>query len=217
MATPVSSKYLEKVEIHFRDNIPLQHLNMTEEGKKRLLICKEIYMRFVDNPAINTRQHIHSKYPDRSISEISNDIQVLNHILGFMNQSVRNIEKFKVNYMSDKMMRIGDSQGDCDALAKAATIKIKIHQLDQSDSEADEYENVAAMPIAITSDVSVVKPDQANISDERKKELFEKYGAKPAEIIELLETSQGEYEFAHKDEKSEPDMYVENEKLISGK
>ena len=126
-------------------------------------------------------------------------------------------DRFKVNSIADKMLRIGDSQGDCDALAKAATIKIKIHQLDQPDSEADAYENVAAMPIAITSDVSVVKPDQANISDERKKELFEKYGAKPSEIIELLETSKGEYEFAHKDEEPEPDVYVENENLISGK
>lgn len=212
MATSVSEKYLEKVEVHFSKGIPVQRLNMTEDGKLRLRICKEVYMRFVDNPMMDVRKYIHNKYPDRTMSEIGNDAQVINYILGFMDKACRNIEKYKVNAMSDKMARIGDSKGDADALGKAATIKIKIHQLDQPDSEADAYENIAAMPIAITSDVTVVNPDMTNHTDEQRKKLFEDYGASQSEIQDLLKNSKGEYEFAPTDEEPEPDIYLEDKR-----
>ena len=212
MATAVSEKYLEKVEVHFSKGIPIQRLNLTEDGKLRLRICKEVYMRFVDNPLMDVRKYLHNKYPDRTMSEIGNDMQVVNYILGFAEKACRNIEKYKVNAMSDKMARIGDSQGDADALYKAASTKIKIHQLDQPDSEADAYENIAAMPIAITDDVTIVNPEKTNLTLEERKKLFAEYGAKPSEVQEFLENKDREYELVSTEEvEPEADIFLEEE------
>ena len=62
-----------------------------------------------------------------------------------------------------------------------------------------------------TADVSVVKPDRTNYTDEQKREFARKFGLPEKEVEELIRNSDGVYETAPLDAEEEHDIFRENE------
>ena len=58
---------------------------------------------------------------------------------------------------------------------------------------------MASLDILITGDVSVIKGDLTNYSEEEKKKLMEKYKLTPTEVKEMVQNDDGVYEQVSED------------------
>lgn len=208
----VSENYLQKVEKHFVNGIPIQHMSLSERGKLRLRRCKEAYNLFVGNPMIDLRQTLRNiarrDGVDLTPIELSNDMAVLNHITSFLTTGVREIKRRKVEYASDWLIKQGMDTGNDRAVTSGAKIKMDLNQNFSGESEG--YDKLADMPIVITDDVSVVKPDRKNLTDEERAKLFQKYGVNRKQMEDLVQSADGTYETAPIDDEEEDDLYDEN-------
>lgn len=145
----------------------------------------------------------------RTITEISNDVAVFNWIVGRFDTPVDNIERAKVVDASDWLVREGMKRGDARSVKSGADLKMRLH------NDFKEEENVSEqMPttdINITGDVSVIKSDQVNYTDEEKRRLAKRFGLTSKEFTDLVESEDGTWQLADEGSKEEPekDFYEE--------
>lgn len=121
----------------------------------------------------------------RSITELYNDVLALNHIIATFTAPTADIEKAKVVDASDWLIQHGKKTGDGRDVAKGADLKMRLHK--DFDAQTAGYEDMANTDVNITGDVSVVKPDRQNYSDEQKKEWMKKYHISEKEVTELVQ------------------------------
>ena len=239
MAT-VSDKYLTLLDRHLMSGVPLENMHMTEPQRLRSSIVFEAYRLWTTNKIINPQdlvrrvaRRMYSQMlsmakidPEikkrcellnivpgsvRTHTEICNDVSALNHIIGHFDTPTANIEKAKVIEASDWLIREGMKMGDPRAIGKGADIKMAINN--NFEEKKNEYENIASTSINITGDVSVIKVDRVNYTEEEKKRMAKKFGLPLAEAEKVLEESRGEYvDFEPVDETPEPD-YIEAAQL----
>ena len=234
----VSDRYLEKVDKFIFRGLPIQSMAMTEEQKLRTLIAYEAYQVWMSNKQIRpmdlckrisariysdmlTRAENDPKYRDlceklsiqpgrpRDYSRLANDVQTLDHIIGLFNAPTANIEKAKVIDASDWLIEEGMKSGNDRAVKNGADLKMKLHK--DFDEQQQGFDNLANTDVNITADVSVVKPDRTNYTDEQKRALAKKFGLPEKEVDELIRNSDGVYETASIEEVEEHDIFRENE------
>ena len=99
--------------------------------------------------------------------------------------------------------------GNDRAVKNGADLKMKLHK--DFDEQQQGFDNLANTDVNITADVSVVKPDRANYTDEQKREFARKFGLPEKEVEELIRNSDGVYETAPLDAEEEHDIFRENE------
>lgn len=210
----VSENFIRQVDRVFLNGYSLKSMNLTDDAKRRITMVKEVYSLFTQNPFLDVRQTLRNIARrdgfDRSPVELRNDIYVFNHVVSLLSVANRDVDRIKVDRASDWLMHNGMSSGNDRAVASGAKIKMALNQNFAEESEG--YENIAEMPILITNDVSVVKKDRKNLSDEEKEQIFKKYGAKQAEFEELVLNDRGEYESMQHTVAEEPeyDVFREN-------
>lgn len=220
--------------------VPLEHMNMTEAQRLRSNIVFEAYRLWTTNKIINpfdlvrrVSRRIYGQMvaaaeinPDvkrkcevlnlvkdsvRSHTELCNDVTALNHIIGHFDSPTANIEKAKVIEASDWLIREGMKMGDPRAIGKGADIKMAINN--NFEEKKNDFENIAQTKINITGDVSVIKVDRVNYTEEEKKRLAKKFGLPVAEAEKVLEESRDEYvDFEPVEEVPEMD-YIESAQL----
>ena len=234
----VSEKYLTLVDKFIFNGGSIRHMAMTEEQKLRTLIAYEAYQVWMSNKQIRPadlcrrisariygdmllRADTDPHYRDlcekldirpgvpRAYSKIANDVQTLDHIIGRFNAPTANIEKAKVIDASDWLIEEGMKSGNDRAVKNGADLKMKLHK--DFDAEQQGFDNLANTDVNITADVSVVKPDRTNYTDEQKREFARKFGLPDKEVEELIRNSDGVYETAPLDADEEHDIFRENE------
>ena len=234
----VSDRYLDKVDKFIFHGTAIQHMAMTEEQKLRTLIAYEAYQVWMSNKQIRpmdlckriaariysdmlTRAEHDPHYRDlcdklsiqpgkpRDYQRLSNDVQTLDHIIGRFNQPTVNIEKAKVIDASDWLIEEGMKSGNDRAVKNGADLKMKLHK--DFDEQAQGFDNLANTDVNITADVSVVKPDRTNYTDEQKREFAKRFGLPDKEVDELIRNSDGVYETAPIEVEEERDIFMENE------
>ena len=234
----VSDKYLSLVDKFIFMGTSLKHIAMNEEQKLRTMIAYEAYQVWMTNKQIRPMElcrRISARiYSDmlmraehdphykqlceqlkiepgkqRDYSRLANDVQTLDHIIGLFNAPTANIEKAKVIDASDWLIEEGMKSGNDRAVKNGADLKMKLHK--DFDAEQQGFDNLANTDVNITADVSVVKPDRTNYTDEQKRALAKKFGLPEKEVDELIRNSDGVYETASVEEVEEHDIFRENE------
>lgn len=234
----VSDRYLDKVDKFIFGGLAIQHMAMTEEQKLRTLIAYEAYQVWMSNKQIRpmdlckrisariysdmlTRAEHDPHYRElcdklgiqpgkpRDYQRLSNDVQTLDHIIGRFNAPTANIEKAKVIDASDWLIEEGMKSGNDRAVKNGADLKMKLHK--DFDEQQQGFDNLANTDVNITADVSVVKPDRTNYTDEQKREFARRFGLPDKEVDELIRNSDGVYETAPVEAEEERDIFLENE------
>lgn len=234
-----SQEYLTKIEKWLIGGHELKRMNMTLVQKFRARLTYEAYQLWLQEKQIQPtdlmRRLSQREYslllqrakegdeeaqsyvgalkimPDvpRSISEISNDVYVLNWLIKRFDNSTDAIEKAKVVDASDWLIREGKKMGDAKAVASGANLKMAINNNFQEQDDA-----ASTMPntnLNITGDVTIVKSDAVNYTEEETRQLARKYGLTLSEVKEMIQNEDGIYE--EREEESKADFFAEAENI----
>ena len=123
---------------------------------------------------------------NRTITEINNDVAVCNHIIRFF--TTDESPRHKAMYLSSAewLIRTGKQQNNDRAVDKGMQALANIYGNFQEEKDAtDEMPDMSR--IAITQDVSIVKRDRVNYTDEEKLRLARKYGLTAKDMREIAE------------------------------
>lgn len=125
----------------------------------------------------------------RSYSELSNDLYVFDKIVGAFDNVSMAIQKAKTINDLDWASREGKKMGDIKSVISAA--KERMNLFNNFDEKKDAASQMPKTNINITGDVTVVKPDNKNLTEEELQKLYAKYGLSQKDIIEMKENGEG--------------------------
>lgn len=236
-----STNYLEKVERWILGGIPIERMAMKPEQRYRAILAYEAYQIWLQDKQIRPtdimRRLANRDYPmllqkaregdavaleyvsamnirpnvPRTITEIANDVAVLNHLVSRFNVPTDDIEKAKVQDASDWLIREGMKMGDARAVKSGSDIKMQLY--DNFRSKETAADQISVAQINITGDVSIVKRDRENYDPEYIEKMRRKFGLSQADVIEMMESEDGTYrQFTLDEEDEEKDVFIENEK-----
>ena len=142
----------------------------------------------------------------RSETNLSNDIWLVNQLVGRLNVSKKHIHKAMYEANIGWMMEYGRKTGTWQAVKQANQDLAKINN-DFKDDD-DPQEQMPNTNINITGDVSIVKGHES-LTEEQKIALRKKYGLTEKELTQELEEINGVWQAPEEEE--EKDIFVENE------
>ncbi len=147
----------------------------------------------------------------RTVTELNNDVAVCNHIIRFFmtDESPRH----KAMYLSSAewLIRTGKQQNNDRAVDKGMQALANVYGNFVEDKDATE-EMPDMSRIAITQDVSIVKRDRVNYTDEYKRKMARKYGLTVKDMQDIADEEQLN---AHAEK--EPDYFAYMEEEIDEK
>lgn len=231
----LGSKYLSVLDKYIFMGGGLQHMDMSPAQKLRTMIVYEAYQVWMSNKQIRPMElcrrissRIYGEMEERArvdetfkriletnvidpskprgMNALAKDVEALDHIIGRFNNPTVNIEKAKVIDASDWLIEHGQKTGDGRDVAKGAELKMKLNR--DFDEREQGFDDIAKTDINITGDVSVVKSDKVNYTDEEKEAFARKYHLKPSEVIDMVKNDEGVYESAPMEEEEEEDIFV---------
>ena len=137
----------------------------------------------------------------RTVTEINNDVMVCNHLIRFFQTDESPRHKAMFLSAAEFLIRTGKQQNNDRAVAKGMEALAKVYK--DFDEERDATEEMPDMSrISITQDVSIVKRDRINYTDEEKARMARKYGLTTKDLQEI----EDEEMFGGKKEE-EPDYF----------
>lgn len=122
----------------------------------------------------------------RTVTEINNDVAVCNHLVRFF--TTDESPRHKAMYLSgaEWLIRTGKAQNNDRAVDKGMQALAKVYKdFDEERDATDEMPDMSR--IAITQDVSIVKRDRVNYTDEYKAKMARKYGLTQKDMQEIEE------------------------------
>lgn len=124
----------------------------------------------------------------RTVTELSNDVTVCNHIIRFF--STDESPRHKAMYISSAewLIRTGKQQNNDRAVDKGMQALANVYgNFDEERDATDEMPDMSR--IAITQDVSIVKRDRVNYTDEYKRKMARKYGLTAKDMQDIADES----------------------------
>lgn len=103
--------------------------------------------------------------------------------------------------------------GNITAVAAGANLKMKMNNDFKEDK--NEADKMPMMEINITGDVSVIKRDRVNYTDEERKRIARKYGLSEKQVINMIQDSNGTWQMPSEegDKPNEKDIYELNDEM----
>lgn len=148
----------------------------------------------------------------RTVTELNNDVLVCNHLIRFFQTDES--PRHKAMYLSSAewLIRTGKQQNNDRAVDKGMQALANVYGNFQEEKDAtDEMPDMSR--IAITQDVSIVKRDRVNYTEEEKLRMARKYGLTTKDLQEIEDEellSGGKPEepdyFEYMEEKDEEDV-----------
>lgn len=145
----------------------------------------------------------------RTYSELTNDVALLNWLVGRFSTSQANIHKAIYESNARWLSDFGRKTGSVSAIKEAQRNFEKLNNDFKGDE--DPQDQMPATNINITGDVGVVKEGRESLSDEEREKLRKKYGLTENELAQEMEEINGVWQPVD-DEEEEKDIFVENEK-----
>ena len=157
--------------------------------------------------ALNIRLDDEGNIRPRTITEINNDVTVCNHLIRFFmtDESPRH----KAMYLSSAewLIRTGKQQNNDRAVDKGMQALTNVYGNFQEEKDAtDEMPDMSR--ISITQDVSIVKRDRVNYTDEYKAKMARKYGLTAKDMQDIEEDALLATKPEREDEDTEPDYFA---------
>lgn len=236
-----STTYFDLVERWILGGLPVEKVIMSPDQRYRALAAYEAYQIWLQDKQIRPtdimRRIAAREYPiilakandgnplaqeyvramnitagkQRTITEISNDVALFNHLIGVFDTPTTNIEKAKVVDASDWLIREGMKMGDARAVKSGADIKMQMNgNFQENESPTDQMPDGE---INITGDVSVIKRNRVNYTDEEKQKYAKKYGLTQKQVQDLIQQPDGSWQAADENLDLEPnlDIFIANE------
>lgn len=233
-----SQNYCTKVERWILCGVPLEKLITRPDQQLRALLVTEVYEHWIATPTIEPRKMLQNfaarKYAFllrraaegdqeakdivealnitensvRSANEISNDVYLLNYLVGKLSTSKKHIHRLMYESNIEWMQNFGRKTGTWQAVKQANQDLARINN-DFKDND-DPQDQMPNTNINITGDVSIIKSDRRSLTDEQREALRKKYGLTPKEEAEMREAVDAEY-MEINDEDDERDVFIENE------
>lgn len=227
-----SPVFLDKVERWLLGGVNIEKVVMSPDQRFRAMLAYEVYKIWLSDKQIRPsdmfRKIAAREYPiileraaagetkyieyvramnirpgiPRTPTEIANDVALLNHIIGRFDTSIENIEKAKVQDASDWLIREGMKMGDTGAVKKGADLKMQLNNNFQE--KENPTEQMPNADINITGDVSVIKRDRVNYSDEFKRKMARKHGLSEKQVIDLVQNADGSWQMPDENQDVEP-------------
>lgn len=147
----------------------------------------------------------------RTVTELNNDVAVCNHLIRFF--TTDESPRHKAMYLSgaEWLIRTGKAQNNDRAVDKGMQALAKVYKdFDEERDATDEMPDMSR--IAITQDVSIVKRDRVNYTDEYKAKMARKYGLTQKDMQEIEE----ETELNAERPKEEPDYFEYMDEEMNG-
>lgn len=226
-----------KVERWILGGVPLEKMNMRPDQKFRAHLVTEVYHYWIDSPTIDPRKMLvnfaRRDYafllqqaemgkeeaiemveamhltPEsvRSANELSNDVYLLNYLVGKLATSKKHIHRVMVESDLEWMRQYGRETGTWQAVNKAVD-KMMTLENNFKEEENPQEQLDAGAGFGITDDVSVVKADRVNYTDEEVAKYEKKYGITKKESAIIMEEQDGVYVPAEPDLDEEPDTDI---------
>lgn len=143
----------------------------------------------------------------RTITEINNDVTVCNHLIRFF--MTDDSPRHKAMYLSSAewLIRTGKQQNNDRAVDKGMQALANVYGNFQEEKDAtDEMPDMSR--ISITQDVSIVKRDRVNYTDEYKAKMARKYGLTVKDMQDIEEDALLATKPEREDEDAEPDYFA---------
>lgn len=239
----VSQAFYDKIERWMLGGLDINRMSMSDDQKYRAMVVYEAYHEWLTNKQIvptRVMRNISARnYPvllqkarggderaitmvkamniregvQRTPTEISNDVAALNWFIGRFDVDTTNIEKAKVLDASDWLISEGQKMGNITAVAAGANLKMKMNNDFKEDK--NEADKMPMMEINITGDVSVIKRDRVNYTDEERKRIARKYGLSEKQVINMIQDSNGTWQMPSEegDKPKEKDIYELNDEM----
>ena len=234
-----SEKYFDKVERWLLGGISIEKMVMSPDQRFRAMLAYEVYQRWLQDKQLRASDVLRNiaarEYPillrraaegdakaqeyvdamnvrpgiPRTPTEISNDLALFNHIIGRFEVPMDNIERAKVQDASDWLIREGMKMGDPRSVKSGADLKMDLYNGFKEKDDAEEQ--MPDSDIVLTHDVSVVKRDRVNYTDEERKKLARRYGLTDKQVIDMIQNSDGTWEIPDEEGDKEPDKDVFDE------
>lgn len=120
----------------------------------------------------------------RTITELNNDVLVCNHLIRFFQTDESPRHRAMYIGSAEWLIRTGKQQNNDRAVAKGMEALAKVYKdFDEERDATDEMPDMSR--IAITQDVSIVKRDRINYTDEEKQRMARKYGLTTKDLQEI--------------------------------
>lgn len=122
----------------------------------------------------------------RTVTELNNDVQVCNHLIRFFSTDEGPRHKQMFLSGAEWLIRSGKQQNNDRAVSKGMDALAKVYGDFQEDVDAtDQMPDMSH--ISITQDVSIVKRDRINYTDEEKRKMQRKYGLTNKDMQDIEE------------------------------
>lgn len=137
----------------------------------------------------------------RKETEIANDIYVVNQLVGRLAVSKNHIQRAMYEDNIEWLIQFGRKTGNVTAMREAQRNLEKINN-DFKDEQNPADALKPGVERNITGDVSIIKPDRQNYTEEEMKAFAKKIGAKLEDVQEFIEGEDGVFVPAEEDEDS---------------
>ena len=149
----------------------------------------------------------------RRETEIANDIYVVNQLVGRLSVAKNHIQRAMYEDNIEWLIGFARKTGNVTAMREAQRNLEKIN----NDFKDEENPADAMKPGAernITGDISIIKPDRTNYTEEELKAFAKKIGAKFEDVQEMIQNEDGIYVSADGDDADEEESEQEQEQPI---
>ena len=172
---------------------------MSDEQKKRVTICMELYHLRKQNPLLDINTYLRNKY-NRTYCEIRSDRDCLDFICSVLDAGGRNIARAQVAGIYEKAARVAYDQGDAKNLISAGKHLADLHKLNEPEQGEDLENSITKLPIVLTQDARKILPNKTYSNERAMDKLRAKWGVKKdvhqdmvdAKARELLAADEGE-------------------------
>ena len=137
----------------------------------------------------------------RKETEIANDIYVVNQLVGRLAVSKNHIQRAMYEDNIEWLIQFGRKTGNVTAMREAQRNLEKINN-DFKDEQNPAGALKPGVERNITGDVSIIKPDRQNYTEEEMKAFAKKIGAKLEDVQEFIEGEDGVFVPAEEDDDS---------------
>jgi len=139
----------------------------------------------------------------RKETEIANDIYVVNQLVGRLAVSKNHIQRAMYEDNIEWLIQFGRKTGNVTAMREAQRNLEKINN-DFKDEQNPADALKPGVERNIVGDVSIIKPDRQNYTEEEIKQFAKKIGAKLEDVQEFIENEDGVYVPADDNDEESP-------------
>ena len=140
----------------------------------------------------------------RKETEVANDIYVVNQLVGRLAVSKNHIQRAMYEDNIEWLIQFGRKTGNVTAMREAQRNLEKINN-DFKDEQNPADVLKPGVERNITGDISIIKPDRQNYTDEEMKAFAKKIGAKLEDVQEFIEGEDGVMVPAEEEDSLSPD------------